>query len=74
MDSEEVAGQSEMVTIIPNGKHNEDLTMPVKTPPEDDGYVTFVSQCGTPKANLLQRRSGTNDNAALLSVLTGSHL
>ncbi|KAK1158541.1 sodium-coupled neutral amino acid transporter 3-like isoform X1 [Acipenser oxyrinchus oxyrinchus] len=37
MDSEEVAGQSEMVTIIPNGKHNEDLTVPVKTPPDDDG-------------------------------------
>ncbi|MGH0189363.1 UNVERIFIED_CONTAM: hypothetical protein FKN15_035167 [Acipenser sinensis] len=59
MDSEEVAGQSEMVTIIPNGKHNEDLTMPVKTPPEDDGFLlTVVAVLSCYSIHLLLKSSG----------------
>ncbi|XP_064422176.1 sodium-coupled neutral amino acid transporter 3 [Latimeria chalumnae] len=38
MDSASVNTQSEMVEMIPNGKHAEELTVPVKTPFEEDRY------------------------------------
>ncbi|XP_038668282.1 sodium-coupled neutral amino acid transporter 3-like isoform X2 [Scyliorhinus canicula] len=38
MECVQVPKEAEMVEIIPNGNHIEDLTVPIKTPPEEDRY------------------------------------
>ncbi|XP_078399371.1 sodium-coupled neutral amino acid transporter 3-like [Cetorhinus maximus] len=38
MECVQVAKEAEMVEIIPNGNHVEDLTVPIKMPPEEDRY------------------------------------
>ncbi|XP_028679937.1 sodium-coupled neutral amino acid transporter 3a [Erpetoichthys calabaricus] len=38
MDSAQPPFESEMMTIIPNGKHSEDLSVPMKSLPEEDRF------------------------------------